>query len=253
MVESEGTVRAAVVTGGSTGIGRAVVEVLHRDGYRVAALARGRAGLEPLTSQGILPVVCDVTDEESVRSATTQVRDAFGRVDALVNCAGMIASFNIDEGSIQQIRQIIDANLLGTILPTRAMLPLVKQVRGTIINLSSGIAQRPISGTSIYAAAKGGIESFTRALALELGPDGVRVSAIAPSLVRSNIWLSAGMDEEAYERLLALRGREYPLGRIGEPSDVAEMIAYLVSPRAEWITGVVIPVDGGSTLGIVRR
>ena len=253
MGKSESAGRTAVVTGGSAGIGRAAVEILVRDGYRVAALARRAALLEPLAATGVLTIIADVADEASVNAAAGRVQEAFGRLDALVNCAGIAASFPIGEGSLDQIRRILDVNLLGTVLTTRAMLPMLKAAKGTVINVSSGIASRPLSGTSVYAAAKGGIESFTRALALELGPEGVRVCAVAPSLVRSDIWLAAGMDADAYERMLEVRGREYPLGRVGEPKDVAEFVAYLVSPRAAWVTGAVIPVDGGSTLGIVRR
>jgi NAD(P)-dependent dehydrogenase (short-subunit alcohol dehydrogenase family) len=253
MGESERAVRTAVVTGGSAGIGRAAVEVLLREGYRVAALARRAALLEPLAAAGVLTIVADVADEASVDAAARRVQEAFGALNALVNCAGIAANFPIGEGSLEQIRRILDVNLLGTVLTTRAMLPMIKAAKGAIINVSSGITTRPLRGTSVYAAAKGGIESFTRALALELGPDGVRVCAVAPSLVRSDIWLAAGMEAEAYERMLEARGREYPLGRVGEPEDVAEFVAYLVSPRAAWVTGAVIPIDGGSTLGIVRR
>jgi 3-oxoacyl-[acyl-carrier protein] reductase len=242
-----------VVTGGSAGIGRAIVEVLRRDGFRVAALSRRGDTFAPAGAPDILALSCDVSDEEAVEAARARVQDVFGHVDALVNCAGTIASFPIDQGPVEEIRRLIDVNLLGTILVTRAMLSMVKQAKGVVVNFSSGLATRPSSGTSVYSATKGAVESFTRSLAFELGPEGVRVCAIAPSLVRSEIWLSAGMDPVAYGQLLAARGREYPLGRVGEPEDVAEFVAYLISPRAAWVTGTVIPVDGGSTLGVIQR
>lgn len=241
----------AVVTGGGSGIGQAVVRVLLRDGYRIAVLSR--RGSDIGSDAGVLGVPCDVSDEKSVEAARRTVEDAFGRVDVLVNCAGVIASFPLQNAPVEEIRRILEVNLLGTILVTRGMLPTLKQTRGTVINLSSGIATRPIAGTSVYAAAKGAVESFTRSLAFELGPDGIRVCAVAPSLVRSDIWLNAGMARDSYEQMLEARGREYPLGRVGEPDDVAEFIAYLVSPRAAWVTGAIIPIDGGSTLGTVKR
>ncbi|HVL34074.1 MAG TPA: SDR family oxidoreductase, partial [Burkholderiales bacterium] len=145
------------------------------------------------------------------------------------------------------------ANLEGTLLATRAFVPLLKAARGAVVNLSSGLARRPIAGVAAYAAAKAGVEGFTRAAAFELGPHGVRVNCIAPSLVRSDIWTSAGMSAERYEAMLEKRAAEYPLGRVGEPEDIAELVAFLVSPQAQWITGAVIPADGGSTLGVVKR
>jgi NAD(P)-dependent dehydrogenase (short-subunit alcohol dehydrogenase family) len=113
--------------------------------------------------------------------------------------------------------------------------------------------RRPIAGTAVYAATKAGVEGFSRALAFEVGEDGVRVNVVSPALVRSNIWVTAGMPQDAYDRLLAQRGVEYPLGRAGEPADVAEIVRFLISPQASWITGTVIPVDGGSALGSVQR
>lgn len=243
----------AVVTGGSGGIGLAIVQVLRRDGFRVAAIARRAQPLEALRASGVLPVACDVADERAVASAGARIEAEFGGVDVLVNAAGIIASSPIDEVSADQVQSLVGVNLLGSVWMCRALAPLLKRAKGAIVNVSSGIASRPLNGASIYAATKGAIESFTRALALELGPSGVRVNAVAPSLVRSEIWTNAGMDAAGYEAMLAARGAEYPLGRVGEPEDVAELVAFLVSERAGWLTGAVIPIDGGSTLGIARR
>jgi 3-oxoacyl-[acyl-carrier protein] reductase len=133
------------------------------------------------------------------------------------------------------------------------MLPLLKAARGCVVNFSTAIVRRPLSGTAVYAAAKAGIEGFTRAMALELGPAGVRVNCVAPSLVRSEIWLSAGMPPARYEQMLAERAAEYPLGRVGEPQDIANLVSFIVSERADWITGAVFPIDGGSSIGAVKR
>jgi len=101
----------------------------------------------------------------------------------------------------------------------------------------------------VYAATKGAVEAMTRAMAIELGPDEVRVNCIAPALVRSDIWLTAGMSDAAYADLLARRGAAYPLGRTGEPEDIAALAAFLLSPKAKWLTGMCLPADGGSSLG----
>ncbi len=253
MVQENAQQRTALVTGGSAGIGLATVRVLQREGYRVAAIARNTGPLDVLQESGVIPLPCDVADERDVAHVGARIASEFGRLDVLVNGAGIVANGAIDEISAEQVHRLFAVNLLGSVWMCRAMAPLLRASKGAIVNFSSGIASRPLSGTSIYAATKGGIESFTRALALELGPSGVRVNAVAPSLVRSEIWVTAGMNRAQYEQMLVSRGSEYPLGRVGEPEDVAEMVGYLVSDRAAWITGAVIPIDGGSTLGVARR
>jgi NAD(P)-dependent dehydrogenase (short-subunit alcohol dehydrogenase family) len=179
--------------------------------------------------------------------------DLGGSLDVLVNAAGIVRSGALEDLTIETIREVLAANLEGTVLATQAMLPLLKAARGCVVNFSTGIVRRPVAGTSVYAAAKAGVEGFTRVMALELGPAGVRVNCVAPALVRSDIWTSAGMPPERYEKLLAERAAEYPLGRVGEPEDIASLVSFIVSSRADWITGAVIPIDGGSTLGAVKR
>ena len=170
-----------------------------------------------------------------------------------MHCAGIVDSEPADQLTVRSITRQVEINLLGAIWINRAVIPLLKRRGGAIVNVSSGIAHQPVAGTSIYAATKAAVEEFSRALAFELGHFGIRVNVVAPSLVRSDIWISAGMTPEAYDRMLAAVGARYPLGRIGEPADVAELIRFLVSEKADWITGGVFPVDGGSTLGPVKR
>jgi len=188
-----------------------------------------------------------------LREAAGAIERRFGKLDVLVNAAGIIRQSALESMSVDDLRAVLAANLEGTILATQAMLPLLKAARGSVLNFSSGLVRRPLPGVAVYAAAKAGVEGFTRAMALEAGPAGVRVNCLAPSLVRSEIWTSAGMPAERYERMLAERASEYPLGRVGEPQDIANLVSFLVSPQAEWITGAVIPIDGGSTIGSVKR
>ena len=242
--------KTALVTGGTAGIGLRIAQVLREQQYVVAVAGRRRERVEAMIGSGFQGYAIDVTDAAALR---TVARHLGGSLDVLVNAAGIVRSGALEELSIEAIREVLAANLEGTVLATQAMLPLLKAARGCVVNFSTAIVRRPLPGTAVYAAAKAGVEGFTRAMALELGPAGVRVNCVAPALVRSDIWTSAGMTPERYEKMLAERAAEYPLGRIGEPEDIASLVSFLVSERADWVTGAVIPIDGGSTLGTVKR
>jgi 3-oxoacyl-[acyl-carrier protein] reductase len=206
-----------------------------------------------MAAEGFVTVQGDVSDQESLNEATAEITAKFGHLDALVHCAGVVENQPAESITIESIRRQIDINLIGTILVNHAAIPLLKRKGGSIVNFSTAIVHAPIVGASVYAATKAGVEGFSRALAFELGPERIRVNVVVPALVRSNIWLAAGMSNEAYERTLAELGAEYPLGRSGEPEDVAGIVKFLVSPAASWITGALIPVDGGRILGSIKR
>ncbi len=245
--------RTALVTGGTAGIGLRIAQVLREQEYSVAVVGRRHERVDALVQSGFVGYALDVADATALREAAQDLGRRCGKLDVLINAAGIIRQGALETLSVETVRAVLAANLEGTILATQAMLPLLKTARGSVVNFSTGLVRRPAVGTAVYAAAKAGIEGFTRSLALELGPAGVRVNCVAPSLVRSDIWISAGMTPAHYEQMLAARGAEYPLGRVGEPQDIAHIVAFLISNQAEWITGAVIPVDGGSSLGTVTR
>lgn len=238
---------AALVTGAGSGIGRGIAERLAADGYRVACLGRRVAALP--NGEAYLPIGADVRRKDELERAVGVVEETFGRLDALVTAAGVMRAGPAGIASEEDVEAQVSTNLLGTLFSIQAALPLLRRARGCVVTISSTLSLRPISGVAVYAATKGGVEALTRALAVELGPDLVRVNCIQPALVRSDIWTSAGMSPEAYEGLLARRGDSYPLGRVGEPRDIAALAAFLVSPRADWITGACVAADGGSSLG----
>lgn len=247
----------AVVTGASAGIGHAVAVLLAESGYRVIGLSRrpyappsGRIERSQVgSSEPVCHIRCDVGSAEEVAAVAAQVLALHGEIDVLVNCAGIVAHGTLEETSWDTVNMLLRVNLLGTMHLCREFAAALRSTHGSIVNFSSILASRPMPGTSAYAASKGGVEAYSLALATELAPDGVRVNVVRPALVRSEIWLRSGMAEDAYTELLEQRGTEYPLGRIGEPSDVACAVAYLVSAAASWITGIILPVDGGSGLG----
>jgi 3-oxoacyl-[acyl-carrier protein] reductase len=252
MTQSNGR-RIALVTGGTSGIGRCVAHALRDDGFEVVVMARSPAALDRMAKEGFIAARGDVGDEQAVEAVAADVDRRFSRLDALVHCAGIVESepaTSITTGSIARQVQI---NLVGTMLVNLAALPLLEREGGSIVNFSTTLVHTPMAGASVYAATKAGVEAFSRSLALEVGPAGIRVNVVAPSLVRSNIWLAAGMSADAYERLLTEKAAEYPLGRTGTPEDVAALVRFLVAPEARWITGAVLPVDGGRLLGVARR
>lgn len=239
----------ALVTGGSAGLGEDIARALQRDGYSVLVCARRPDRLATMGADGFATLQCDVGTADDVQALAHWVTEQFGRLDVLINCAAVaLPKTEFIDMQLPDVEKLLRINLLGTLSVTHALLPLLVRQGGSIVNFSSTLAQRPRAGSSVYSASKGGVEAFSKALAVEVAKHGVRVNCIAPALVRSDIYLSAGMSQADYAALLQARAAEFPLRRVGEPKDVTDMVSYLVSPRADWMTGICIPVDGGALL-----
>ena len=236
-----------VVTGATSGIGLSIAGQLADEGHEVLSVARRLPGC-PARTDGILHHAADVTVPAEVAALAAFARERFGRIDGLVNAAGMIARAELEAQSLEDFERVLQVNLMGTVSVTKALLPLFRRPGASIVNVTSSLLARPARGLGAYVASKGAVLGFTRALALELAPEGIRVNAVSPGLVRSAIWTEAGMPEEAYRAYLAQRAAAYPLGRVGEPEDVAEAVRYLLSPAAAWVTGTELAVEGGITV-----
>jgi NAD(P)-dependent dehydrogenase (short-subunit alcohol dehydrogenase family) len=237
-----------LVTGGARGIGAATARRLAREGARVlvadrdpaaatrTARALGEAGLH---AEGI---ACDVADREAVEAAVTRAVDAFGSLDVLVNCAAHCspdAPLFEDEPDESWARDL-DVTLTGAYRCCRAALPhLAASGRGAIVSIGSVNGLQDF-GNHAYSAAKAGLGSLTRTLAGHAAGRGVRVNLVAPGTVRTSAWEGRDADLEAVRGL-------YPLGRVGEPEDIAAAVAFLASSDASWITGTTLVVDGGLT------
>ena len=238
--------RLAVVTGASAGIGRAVVESLSAENYHLVAIARRPERLSGWTyPERVIPMACDVSDPEQVRETVSRILEHHDGIDGLVNCAGNLIDERLEEVTLEAIDRQVAVNFLGTLLLCQACLPGLRRRNGAIVNFSSLITARPVAGASVYAATKGAVEGFSKVIANELAADGIRVFVLSPSLVRSEIYTAAGMSEEAYEEMLQEWKVRFPLGRVGEPEDVASLVAFLLSDRSSWMTGLNIAVDGG--------
>ena len=239
--------KRAVVTGGANprGIGAAVVELFLAQGATVAVLDQAypeSAG--PALAQGRVDLHCDVSRAASCEAALAHAAQVLGGVDILVNNAGIVAATRIWDLEEDEFRRIIDVNLTGTYNVTHAALPALLEStrRPAIVNLGSTAALRGggLLGGSHYAASKGGVISFTKALARELGPRGVRANCVAPGIIETDMTL--GKFGENWEQELK---QGIPLQRFGLPADVAQAILFLASDLSSYSTGIVVDVNGG--------
>ena len=230
-----------MVTGAARGIGAKCAELLAQDGYRVILnYNNSKAEAEKLSEQiGGIPFQADVSDCNAVK----KMFELAGEVDVLVNNAGVSLYGLITENSDEDIRRVFEVNTLGAINCCKLAVPLMlKKHEGSIINISSMWGIAGASCEAVYSASKSALIGLTKSLAKELGPSGVRVNCIAPGLIETD--MTAALSADTVEGLVS----ETPLGRIGTPEDVVNLVCFLVSKRASFITGQVISVDGGFIL-----
>ena len=239
--------KVVLVTGASTGIGLATVARLVEEGGVVFAASR-RAFDTPLP-EGAFPISLDVTDEAQWTAAVATVKGARGRLDVLVNNAGVRESGGIEDTSLALWDHLIRTNLTSTFLGCRAATPALKAAGGgAIVNVGSITGIRGTEDMVAYSASKSGITTLTASLALDLAPFAIRVNAIAPAAIRTRMvtnWLAGAPDEAAAEAVVLAK---HPIGRIGRPEEVASVIAFLASEDASFMTGLTIPVDGGRSI-----
>ena len=255
---NEGTVRSgfyadlrdkvALVTGAGRGIGFAIAQRLGRDGASVAIsdvdAGRAREAAELLTSDGIraIAIQSDVSRESDAIAMVEAVQQAFGRLDVLVNNAGVVSTGSILGVSADEWRRVMSINLDGVFHCTKAALPgMMERRSGRIVNIASVAGKRGggLLGNSCYAASKGGVIALTKGIAREAGPFGITVNAITPALTDTE--MTQALQGEAREKVLA----DMPLGRAGTPADIAAAVCFLASDGAAFITDEIMDVDGG--------
>ena len=244
--------QVAFITGGGSGIGRGIGEAMAAEGAKVVAAGLTLAktdevawGIETAGGEA-LGVALDVADSASVEVAMSQAVQRFGRVDILVNNAGLSVGDTILDFDEEAWDRNLDVVLKGIYLCSRAVLPgMIERGSGVVLNVGSVNGLMGL-GESAYSAAKAGMINLTQNMAIHYGPKGVRVNCIAPGTIRTPIWgARVEKEPEVFEKL----ARVYPLGRVGEVSDVVPAALFLCSNDASWITGVTLPIDGGLTAG----
>jgi len=245
--------KAALVTGGATGIGRAAVLALARAGYDVCinyssseTAARETAKQAEKAGAGTLLVKCDVSDDSAVRKMIESIKSAFGRLDVLVNNAGTTAAWkpkDLETLSLEEWDKVFAVNVRGLFQVTRAAVPLLKQANGCVVNTASIVGLRPGPQPLPYAASKAAVVNLTKTLAWNLGPE-IRVNAVAPGWMEGD-WMKR-MLKDKYQELMGKRARATPLKRVVTAEDVAETMMSLIQGN-RFVTGEVIVIDGGFT------
>jgi NAD(P)-dependent dehydrogenase (short-subunit alcohol dehydrogenase family) len=250
--------RTAVVTGASSGIGRATALRLAADGFHVLAVGRDERALSDVCrdierAKGSAErLAIDVTADEAPHLIVMRATAKADGIDALVNAAGIIAAADISGTTDAAWDEMMTINVRAPFRLLRQAVPALAARRGAVVNLSSVAGTRAFPNLMAYCVSKSAVDQFTRTAALDLAPKGIRVNAVNPGVVVTNLHRRGGMDDVKYAAFLEHSKATHPLGRAGTPEEVASLIGYLVSPDAAWVTGDTISIDGGRHLTCLR-
>jgi len=239
-----------IVTGATSGIGRAAALAFLREGGHVVAVGRNEAALKDIT--GAVPCAVDLTSDEAPAKVVKAAVDACGGIDVLVNAAGIIKGAPLESTTDQIWDSMMAINARAPFRLMREALPYLKDRKGAVVNVSSVNGLRSFAGVLAYNVSKAAVDHLTRCAAIELAPLGVRVNAVNPGVTITNLHKRSGMNDEQYAAFLERSKTTHPLGRPGNADEVADLILFLASDRAGWMTGETIPIDGGRHLTCAR-
>lgn len=248
--------KKVIITGASSGIGRAAAELFLSEGATVALIGRRESALRESveSSKGgkAFILTADLANEGETESALTKAVELLGGLDVLVNSAGILKSGNIENSSLELWDEMMNINLRSVFHLMKLAVPHLEGTRGNIVNVSSVTGLRSFPGVLAYCVSKAAVDQLTRCAALELASKGIRVNAVNPGVVVSGLHRAGGMNEDNYAAFLEHSKTTHPLGRVGEPREVAELIRFLASDQAAWITGATVSIDGGRALTCAR-
>lgn len=250
-MDKEFASKILLITGATSGIGKGTALRFARAGASIAAVGRNETALMELKAQidsigsQCLTISADISLEGEAGNVVSKTVERFGGVDVLVNAAGHISSGTIENTSLESWDAMLNINLRAVFILMQKTLPTLLERRGNIVNVSSVTGLRAFPGVLAYCVSKAGLDQLTRCAALELAAKGVRVNAVNPGVVITEIHKRGGMSEEQYEVFLEHSRQTHPLGRVGQPGEIAELIFFLSSERASWITGATYSIDGG--------
>lgn len=246
--------RIALVTGGSSGIGRDIARTFAAAGARVAVMSRRADVLaEAAAESGAFAIAGDASCDDDARRAVTSCVERFGGLTTLVNAAGVIGNGTTESTTPDEWRRIFSASVDATASMTRHAIPHLRRAgaSGAVLNFSSVAGNRPFAGITAYCAAKAAVEMMTRCQALELASSQVRVNCLAPGVVVTNLHTVTGAVPD-YPAFLERGKQTHPLGFVGRVEDTSALALFLCSDAAKWLTGAIVPIDGGRALMSVR-
>ncbi len=250
--------KAVLVTGASSGIGQAAAVKFAQNGASVALLARREDRLQTLAKElgelGVkaIPIAVDLTDMAALDAAFDRAVEGLAGLDVLVNAAGIIASGTIENTPMAQWEEMFAINTQAPFRLMQKAMPYLTERQGSVVNVSSVTGLRSFPGILSYCTSKAAVDQLTRCAALEMAPKGVRINAVNPGVVVTHLHRAGMMDEDSYADFLEHSKTTHPLGRVGQPEEVADLILFLASPQAGWITGVTYEIDGGRFLTCAR-
>ncbi|HEY4491906.1 MAG TPA: SDR family oxidoreductase [Acidobacteriota bacterium] len=248
--------KVVIVTGATSGIGKAVAALFLREGAMIAGVARNEEALRAFAAIApagqLIPFPADLTSESERAHVVHRIIAQIGGVDILVHAAGVIAGGSIENTTLRNWEAMMNINLNAVFHLTQLCLPSLTSRKGNVVSISSVAGLRSFPDILAYSVSKAALDQFTRCTALELASRGVRMNSVNPGVVVTELHRRGGMSEENYKAFLERCKQTHPLGRVGSPEEIAELVLFLASEKASWITGATYTIDGGRSLTCAR-
>lgn len=250
-MENQFAGKTVIVTGSTSGIGRACALAFANDGAQIACVGRSESALQQVSDDirkagsKVVTIRADLTVDADSDRVIAETLEAFGGVDVLVNAAGHISSGTIETTTDQAWDDMMNVNVRAAFRLMQKAMPSLVERKGNVVNISSVTGLRAFPGVLAYCVSKAAVDQLTRCAALEMAAKGVRVNAVNPGVVVTEIHKRGGMSEQDYAAFLERSKQTHPIGRVGRPEEIADLVTFLASDRASWITGVTYSIDGG--------